>query len=201
VCFASGRGSNVEALIRSIGALHIPARIVLVISNNSGAGALKIARNADIPTLHISEKQYESHERFTQALLDALSAVHTDLIVLAGYMKKLPSEICRKYPGRILNIHPALLPAFGGKGMYGLYVHEAVIASGAQVSGATVHIVNDEYDRGKIIMQENVPVLHDDTPETLAARVLDAEHRILPRAVADIVEQIQKDSHKKLVHE
>lgn len=201
MCFASGRGSNVEALIRSIGALHIPARIVLVISNNSGAGALKIARNADIPTLHISEKQYESHERFTQALLDALSAVHTDLIVLAGYMKKLPSEICRKYPGRILNIHPALLPAFGGKGMYGLYVHEAVIASGAQVSGATVHIVNDEYDRGKIIMQENVPVLHDDTPETLAARVLDAEHRILPRAVADIVEQIQKDSHKKLVHE
>jgi phosphoribosylglycinamide formyltransferase-1 len=191
VCFASGRGSNVRALIRGIASKNIPADIVLVISNNSSAGVLDIAREAGITAKHISEKQFASYDEFSDAVCRALDEAHAGMIVLAGYMKKLPPAVCKKFPGKILNIHPALLPAFGGKGMFGIHVHEAVLASGASESGATVHLVDEEYDRGKILLQEKVPVLPGDTPETLAARVLELEHKILPEAVARMVKQIQ----------
>ncbi|HET7152944.1 MAG TPA: phosphoribosylglycinamide formyltransferase, partial [Candidatus Kapabacteria bacterium] len=144
VCFASGRGSNVQALIRGIASKNIPADIALVISNNSSAGVLEIAREAGIPAKHISEKQFSSYDEFSNAVCRALDEVHADMIVLAGYMKKLPPAVCQKFSGKIVNIHPALLPAFGGKGMFGLHVHEAVIASGAKESGATVHLVDEE---------------------------------------------------------
>jgi len=193
VCFASGRGSNVHALIRGIESKKIPAAIVLVISNNSTAGVLDIAREAGIPAKHISEKQFSSHDEFSKAMCRALDEARADMIVLAGYMKKLPSAVCKRFSGKILNIHPALLPAFGGKGMFGIHVHEAVLASGARESGATVHLVDEEYDRGKIVMQEKVPVLPGDTPEILAARVLELEHKILPEAVARMVKKIQDE--------
>lgn len=201
VCFASGRGSNVRALYDALSKGTIPARIALIISNNSGSGVLEFAREKDLPWLHCSEKQFANYSEFSQALLTALDKAEADLIVLAGYMKKLPSEICKKFSGKILNIHPALLPAFGGPGMYGMHVHEAVLASGARESGATVHIVDEEYDHGKIVMQETVPVLPNDTPETLAARVLEAEHKLLPRAVAAVVETIQRKSLTHISHE
>ena len=181
--FASGRGSNFQALADAITGENLDAKIVVVISNNSEAGALALARLLHIPALHLSQKQFPSQEVFTAAILSALESHGVDFIVLAGYMKKIDPKIIRRYHNKIVNIHPALLPAFGGHGMYGHFVHEAVIASGALHSGATVHIVNEEFDRGPIVLQESVPVEKDDTAETLAEKVLRIEHRILPRAV------------------
>ncbi len=201
VCLASGKGSNVRALAQAIEEEAIHARIALIISNNSGAGVIEFARSAHIPWLHLSEKQFTTHDEYARAIAGALHQADADIIVLAGFMKKLPDEICRHYAGRILNIHPALLPAFGGTGMYGMKVHEAVLASGVRESGATVHLVDEEYDHGKIVMQESVPVMPGDTPEILAARVLDCEHRLLPRAVARLVEQIERQSNKIVSHE
>ena len=123
----------------------------------------------------------------------ALGKASIDLIVLAGYMKKLPNEIIKKYQGRIVNVHPALLPEFGGTGMYGLNVHSAVIASGKRISGASVHLVEGEYDSGEIILQETCPVLKGDTPESLAERNIEIEHRILPRAIQIIADKINKN--------
>ncbi len=159
------------------------ARIAVVISNNSDAGALAVARSFHVPAIHLSQKQYLSNSEFVEALLRTLESFQVTLIVLAGYMKKIDPRIIGRYKNRIINIHPALLPAFGGQGMYGHHVHEAVIASGAKISGATVHIVDEEFDHGKIILQESVPVEPDDTPGTLAERVLKVEHTVLPRAV------------------
>jgi phosphoribosylglycinamide formyltransferase-1 len=181
--FASGRGSNFQALYHAIKNDAEKVRIVAVISNNSDAGALAAARSFHIPAIHLSQKQYSSNAEFVEAVLRTLESFQVNLIVLAGYMKKIAPEVISKYRNRIINIHPALLPAFGGQGMYGIHVHEAVIASGAKVSGATVHIVDEEFDRGKIILQESVPVEPSDMPETLAERVLKVEHTLLPRAV------------------
>jgi phosphoribosylglycinamide formyltransferase 1 len=181
--FASGRGSNFEALYTAIAKGKVDARIAVVISNNSDAGALKLARSFQIPAIHLSQKQFSSHEAFCDAVLQSLESFRIELIVLAGYMKRIDSAIIQRYRDRIINVHPALLPSFGGEGMYGHFVHEAVIASGAKKSGATVHIVDEEYDHGRVILQESVPVHPDDTPDSLAARVLKVEHSILPRAV------------------
>ncbi len=181
--FASGRGSNFQALHHAIKDDAEKARIAVVISNNSDAGALVAARSFHIPAIHLSQKQYSSNAEFVEAILRTLESFQVTLIVLAGYMKKIAPEVIGKYRNRIINIHPALLPAFGGQGMYGLRVHEAVIAAGEKISGATVHIVDEEFDHGKIILQESVPVEPNDTPETLAERVLKVEHTLLPRAV------------------
>lgn len=182
--FASGRGSNFLAILEAIERGSIPnAAIVAVISNNADAGALATAKEHRIPALHLSSKQFGTLEEFRAALLSALEEHGTTFIVLAGYMKKLDAGIVRRYKNRIVNIHPALLPAFGGVGMYGMHVHEAVVASGARESGATVHLVDEEYDRGPIVLQERVTVAADDTPATLAAKVLAVEHALYPRAI------------------
>jgi len=184
VVFGSGRGSNFKAVLDAMADGGIPlARISLVISNNATAGILDIARSGNIPALHISQKKFETEEAFVAALLETLRSHGTDLVVLAGYMKRLPPPVVHAYRNRIINIHPALLPRFGGHGMYGLHVHAAVLAAQETVSGATVHLVDEEYDRGPTLLQRTVPVLPDDTPETLAARVLLVEHRLLPEAV------------------
>jgi len=184
VVFGSGRGTNFKAVLDAIADGSIPlARISLVISNNATAGILDIARSGNIPALHISQKQFETEETFVAALLETLRSHGTDLVVLAGYMKRLPPPVVHAYRNRIINIHPALLPKFGGHGMYGIHVHEAVLAAHETVSGATVHLVDEEYDRGPVLLQRTVPVLPDDTPGTLAARVLAAEHQLLPDAI------------------
>jgi phosphoribosylglycinamide formyltransferase 1 len=182
--FASGRGSNFEALHRVLSEQRIDAAIVVVISNNSDAGVLALARSLQIPAVHLSRKQFATDREFIEALLDKLAMYQVDLIVLAGYMKKLDSALIGRYRNRIVNIHPALLPKYGGAGMYGHHVHEAVIAAGEKESGATVHVVTDEYDEGPIVLQERVTVAPGETPSSLAEKVLAVEHVLLPRAVA-----------------
>jgi phosphoribosylglycinamide formyltransferase-1 len=182
--FASGRGSNFQAILNAIQDHLLSARICVVVSNNSSAGALEIARNNNIPTFHLSSTQFPSEEAFVENLSRVLDDHKADFIALAGYMKKLPPAFVRRFRHRIANVHPALLPAFGGQGMFGMRVHAAVIASGCKVSGATVHLVDEEYDRGPIVVQKTVAVTHDDTPESLAAKVLAVEHEIFPLALS-----------------
>jgi formyltetrahydrofolate-dependent phosphoribosylglycinamide formyltransferase len=172
----SGRGSNLEALFRALQA-DAPARIVLVLSDRHEAPALERARARGVPVTALLDPADPSE------WLVQLDRHQVDLIVLAGYVKLVPADVVVRYRDRILNIHPALLPDFGGKGMYGKRVHEAVLASGARESGATVHLVDEVYDRGAVLAQARVPVLPDDTPERLAARVLEVEHRLLPSVV------------------
>ena len=182
--FASGRGSNFQAILKAIDDGRLPARVTLLISNNSKAGALELARSQNIPAIHLSHKQFSSDGDYEERLLDLLTQHSVDIIALAGYMKRIPAKVIGRYRNKILNIHPALLPAFGGAGMYGIHVHEAVLAAGVTVTGATVHIVDEEYDKGPIVMQKSVEVLSGDTPESLAARVLPVEHEIYPKALA-----------------
>ena len=182
--FGSGRGSNFSAILGAIQREEITnARIRLVVSNNPGAGILQIARVNSIPSLHISQKQFTTEKEFSAKVLDELRNYEIDFIVLAGYMKRLPAAVINRFRNRIINIHPALLPKFGGAGMYGMHVHEAVIAAGERVSGATVHFVDEEYDHGAIVMQRELDVLPGETPESLAARVLKLEHRLYPDAI------------------
>jgi phosphoribosylglycinamide formyltransferase-1 len=180
---ASGRGSNLQSIVDASEKGELDAAVKVVISNNSKAYALERARNHGIPAVHLSHKQFETAEAFDRAFLETLSQYEVELIVLAGYMKLISSRIVQAYRNRILNIHPALLPSFGGKGMYGIHVHEAVIETGAKISGVTVHIVDEQYDHGPIVLQKAVPVLDEDTPESLAARILPEEHRAYPEAI------------------
>jgi formyltetrahydrofolate-dependent phosphoribosylglycinamide formyltransferase len=172
----SGRGSNLEALLRALGP-GAPAHVVLVLSNRADAGAVARARAADVDAEVLTDPSDPVE------WLEPLARHRADLLVLAGYLKLVPSGVVSRYRDRIVNVHPALLPAFGGPGMYGRRVHEAVLASGARQSGATVHLVDEVYDHGAVLAQGRVPVLPGDTPETLAARVLAVEHRLLPAVV------------------
>lgn len=172
----SGRGSNLEALLRALGP-DAAARVVLVLSNRADAGALSSAATHGVPAEVLADPANAAE------WLDRLERFGVDLLVLAGYLKLVPAEVIARYRGRIVNIHPALLPGFGGPGMYGRRVHEAVLASGARESGATVHLVDEEYDRGAVLARARVPVLPGDTPDRLAARVLEAEHRLLPAVI------------------
>ena len=172
----SGRGSNLEALLRALDPTA-PATVVLVLSNRADAAGLELARQQKIPTEVLSDSSNGA------AWLEHLRRHRVDLLVLAGYVKLVPRDVIAAFRSRILNIHPALLPAFGGKGMFGRRVHEAVLASGAQESGATVHLVDEVYDHGAVLAQVRVPVLPGDTPERLAGRVLEVEHRLLPAVV------------------
>jgi formyltetrahydrofolate-dependent phosphoribosylglycinamide formyltransferase len=171
----SGRGSNLEALLRALrpGA---PAEIVLVLSDREAAG-LAHARARGIPVMVLSDPAEAA------GWLGALNQHQVALIVLAGYLKLVPAPVVAAYRGRIINTHPALLPAFGGKGMYGGRVHRAVLASGVKETGVTIHLVDEVYDRGEVLAQTRVPVLPGDTAERLASRVLEVEHRLLPAAV------------------
>lgn len=179
----SGGGTNLQALIDKIqrGELsHV--RIVQVISSREGVFALQRAQNAGIKTKVITD---------TDALLKELAAEKTDLVVLAGYMKVLEPAVIDKYPHRIINIHPSLIPKYCGKGFYGKKVHQAVIEGGEQVSGATVHFVDEGVDTGEIILQRQVPVEPGDTAETLAARVLETEHVILAEGIRKVIADLQ----------
>ena len=180
---ASGGGSNLGAILEIMKEEDYPGEAVLVISDKAGSGALKRAAEAGIAAEFMDPKAYESNAVYDDALVDLLDTVKPDLICLAGYMRILSPGFIAAFSGKILNIHPSLLPKHGGEGMFGRHVHEAVLASGDTVSGATVHWVVDEVDGGKILLQAAVPVEKGDTAETLAARVLTLEHRLYPEAL------------------
>ena len=178
----SGGGTNLQALLDALHNSPV-ARVARVISNRPDAGALARAQRAKVPAVVLREP------RDAGELLGVLQDI--EIVVLAGYLKLVPADVVRRFRGRMINIHPALLPDFGGAGMYGHRVHEAVLASGAKESGPTVHFVDEEFDRGAIIDQERVPVKPGDTADTLAARVLEAEHRLLPRVVLELARQLR----------
>jgi formyltetrahydrofolate-dependent phosphoribosylglycinamide formyltransferase len=177
VCL-SGRGSNLGALLDALEE-RPEGKIALVLSNRPDAGGLERARRAGVPA-EVFHDATDAGEWITR-----LGRREIDLIVLAGYLKLVPRQVVANYQGRIINIHPALLPKFGGRGMYGRHVHAAVLASGDSETGVTVHLVDEEYDRGGVLAQVRVPVKRDDTPETLAARVLAVEHSLLPRVILE----------------
>lgn len=177
--FASGGGSNFQAIADACRSGAIPASVVLCVSSRANSGVCHRARTLDIPVFVVEG----TSDLETEELQAVLARHQVDLIALAGFMKKIPASLVRAFKNRMLNIHPALLPAFGGKGMYGNRVHEAVIAQGVSSSGATVHIVDEEYDTGPIVLQESITVLGTDTPASLAMRVLEVEHRLYPRAI------------------
>ena len=176
---ASGSGSNLQAILDYFHAQgeSRAADLVLVASDRPGAHALERARSAGVEAVHIDATGR------TTGLKPLLESHHVDLVVLAGYLRFVPVDVTRHWSGRVLNVHPALLPSFGGAGMYGIRVHEAVLASGVRVTGATVHFVDEEYDRGPIVAQWPAPVLAGDSAQSIAARVLAIEHRIYPAAV------------------
>lgn len=177
---ASGRGSNLEALFEALDGRE-DAAVVLVASDRPGALALDRARRRGVETAVLDPED-------GAAMLDLFEGASVDWIVLAGYLKRIPPGVVHHWRHRILNIHPALLPAYGGRGMYGARVHRAVIEAGERTSGATVHLVDDEYDRGPVVAQAQVPVEPADTPASLAARVLEVEHRLLPAVVVAAAE-------------
>ena len=181
----SGGGTNLQAIIDAVRDGKITnAEISLVISNNKGAYALERAKNAGIESMCISPKDYESREEFHVALTKTLKSAGIDLVVLAGYLVAIPEMLVKEFPNRIINVHPSLIPSFCGVGYYGLKVHEAALARGVKVTGATVHFVDCGMDTGPIILQKAVEVEAGDTPEILQRRVMEqAEWIILPRAI------------------
>ena len=182
----SGGGTNLQALIDAQARGELGGgEIAAVISSNPGAYALERAKKAGIPGYVLPRKEFDSNRAMTLALVDKLKALEIDLVVLAGCMIIFTEELVQAFPNAIMNVHPALIPAFCGKGFYGLHVHEAVLAYGVKLSGATVHFVNEECDGGPIIAQKAVPVLEGDTPEILQRRIMEqAEWKLLPQAVA-----------------
>ena len=183
---ASHGGSNMQAILDAIAAGALPAEPRIVICNNSGARALERARAAGVPGLHLSAAALGSEEALDRAMLEALRGHGVGLVVCAGYMRKVGPRVLAAYVRRVLNIHPALLPRHGGKGMYGIRVHEAVLAAGERETGVTVHLVDEVYDHGPIVAQARVPVQPGDTPEALQARVLQTEHRLYPETLRRI---------------
>ena len=181
--FASGSGSNFEAIARAIERGALPARIALCLSNRSDAGVFERAARFGVPTETLRLADFPTEADYAAALLGLLLRHDVTFIALAGYLRKIPPEVVHAFSQRMINIHPALLPAFGGHGMYGRRVHQAALDYGVRWSGATVHLVDNDYDTGPIVLQEPVPVHAEDTPETLAARVLEAEHRLYPQAL------------------
>jgi phosphoribosylglycinamide formyltransferase-1 len=177
----SGAGTTLRNLIEKIRAGTLPAEIRLVISSNPAAGGLRFASAAGIPALVVEKKKSTTPAAFSEAIFGPCRAAGVQYIVMGGFLKHV--LIPPDFENRVVNIHPALLPAFGGKGMYGLRVHEAVLAAGSQVSGCTVHFVDNEYDHGPIILQRQVEVRSDDTPQSLQARVFAAECEALPAAL------------------
>ncbi|TLU87870.1 MAG: phosphoribosylglycinamide formyltransferase [Chlorobium sp.] len=185
--FCSGSGSNFKALFQAIKNKQLAAEIVLCLSNRAQCGAMEFAEQNAIPTLHITEKQFGTFDEFAEAMVYRLKKHQIDIILLAGYMRKVPDAVVAAFAGRMLNIHPALLPKFGGEGMYGIRVHTAVLEAGETETGATVHFVNEEYDKGEILLQRRVPVLPGDTAETLAEKVLECEHTLYPDALEQLL--------------
>lgn len=177
----SGSGSTLQNFIDRIADGSLSARVTVVIASRRDAGGLERASRAGIPAVAIARKELPDVDRFNDALHEELKRHRFDLIVMAGFLS--PFQLRGAYRGRVLNVHPALIPAFSGQGYYGMKVHRSVIESGVKVTGCTVHFADEEYDHGPIILQEPVRVLDDDTPETLATRVQEAERRIYPEAI------------------
>ncbi|MGI5918476.1 MAG: phosphoribosylglycinamide formyltransferase [Christensenellales bacterium] len=186
VVMVSGGGTNLQAVLDACADGRIPARVVGVVSSKPGVYALERAQRAGVPAVVISPKDFADQAAHDEAVIEAIEGFGGQAVVLAGYLSILGPTLVNRYP--IVNIHPALIPSFCGKGYYGRRVHEAVLEYGVKVSGATVHFVDEGTDTGPIIMQKCVPVLDDDTPETLAERVLKVEHEILPASVALLCE-------------
>lgn len=191
--FLSGTGTNFIAIAEAIKAGRIPAKISLVASNKPDAPGLKTAADMGFYTAVFQRQDYPDGASFAAFMLGVLREWDVHLIALAGYLRKIPPGVIRAYRDRIVNIHPALLPDFGGKGMFGMNIHKAVLESGAKESGVSIHIVDDEYDRGRIIAQRRVPVMKDDTPESLAARVLKVEHQLYPEVIGELAVRINSE--------
>jgi phosphoribosylglycinamide formyltransferase 1 len=185
---ASGRGSNIQAVIDACNSGYLDAKPCLVISNNSESEALARARREGIAAYHLSSKTHPDPAELDDAILSALNLYHADLVILAGYMKRLGKKTLSAYRGRVINIHPALLPKYGGEGMYGVHVHAAVIEAGDWETGVTIHLVDQEYDHGNILAQCRLPVIKGDTELTLAERVLEREHSFLVETLKRIIE-------------
>ncbi len=179
----SGGGSNLQAIIDAVRRKKVKAEISIVISNKADAYALTRAGKYKIPTLYIDPNNYPDREAYTRAITDELKQRGVGLVCLAGFMSILTPYFVKNFALQAMNIHPALLPAFGGAGMYGHHVHEAVLKSGAKYSGCTVHFVDEGCDTGPVIVQEVVPVKDDDTADTLAKRILNIEHKLYPLAI------------------
>lgn len=182
---AKGRGSNLMAILNAITAGRVSGQVAVVIGSLKGAPALDAALSAGVETVVVGTAN-RTDDEYGAVLLRAITKRDVDLIVLAGYMRRLPDALTTAYAGRIINIHPSLLPAFGGHGMYGRKVHEAVREAGVTESGCTVHVVDNEYDHGPVVAQRRVNVLADDSVDDIAARVLGAEHSLLVDVLADI---------------
>ena len=188
--FASGSGTNFQAILNAVEAGQIPARVTGLIASKRGIRAIERAKNHGVPYLVLKEKDFSNSDRYVQALLDQLKTWNAGLLVLAGFLKKVPSEIIHHYEGNILNLHPSLLPKYGGKGYFGKRVHEAVIENGEPETGVTIHLVNEEYDDGPILAQEKVDIRPDDTPESLAKRIHQVEYELYPRVIAEVAERM-----------
>ena len=202
VVMVSGGGTNLQAIIDSVKDGTITnTQIVGVISNNKNAYALKRAEESDIPSVCVSPKDFETWDIFNEKLLEAVDSYEPDLVVLAGFLVVIPPEMIRKYENRMINIHPSLIPSFCGKGYYGLKVHEAALARGVKVVGATVHFVDEGTDTGPIILQKAVEVQQGDTPEVIQRRVMEqAEWKILPKAIDLIANgKVRVDDHKTTI--
>ncbi|MDR0978126.1 MAG: phosphoribosylglycinamide formyltransferase [Endomicrobium sp.] len=188
---ASGSGSNMQSIVNAcnFGILKGLAAVVLVISNNADALVLERAKKEGIKSVCIDRKNFKDEESFNEAILCEIRCVKTNLICLAGYLKMIGRSVLREYSGRVLNIHPALLPKFGGKGMYGHFVHEAVVKAGEKKSGATVHFADEKYDSGRIILQKEIAISDEDTPVDVAKKVLGIEHQLYPQAIKKVIEE------------
>jgi len=187
--FASHGGSDLQAIIDACKIGKLNAQVKVVISNNSNSFALQRAKDNDILAFHFSQKVIEDLQVLDKAILDILIENEIDMIFLAGYLKKLSPTLLQTFKNRVYNIHPSLLPKYGGKGMYGINVHTAVLNANEKETGITIHRVDEEYDTGAIIAQRKVPVLDGDTPEILAARVLKEEHEFIVEVLAEIIRE------------
>ncbi len=186
VVLISGGGTTLRNLIRHVDAGSLQVDIPLVISSSPKAGGLKFAEHAGIPSAVLKPKDFPSQDAFSRAIFDLSGEVEADLVVMGGFLKRI--TIPEDYINRVINIHPALIPAFCGEGLYGHFVHQAVLHYGVKLSGCTVHFADNQYDHGPVILQKSVPVLDDDTPEVLAARVFQAECQAYPQALQLIAE-------------
>jgi phosphoribosylglycinamide formyltransferase-1 len=187
--FASGRGSNFQVINDHIKKGFIPAEIGLLVTNKVDAGAIEIASQNNIKVRIFIPKEFGDSKIYNDAILEALQSEEIDFIILAGYLKMIGPQIVSAYANKIMNIHPALLPSFGGKGMYGHHVHDAVFKHGVKISGATVHLVNNDYDAGPIVMQKCINIAGLSSPAEIAGAVLKIEHDIYPQAVKLLVEE------------
>jgi len=183
---ASGGGSNFQSILDAIARGDLDASVVMLVCNNSAAGAMARARAAGVAARHLSSATHPAPDALDTAICEAFQSAGAEILCLAGYMKKVGPRTLAAYPGRILNIHPALLPRHGGQGCYGIHVHEKALAAGDSVTGVTIHLVDAIYDHGRILEQVEVPIEPGDTPQSLQQRVLKEEHRIYPRVLQKI---------------